>query len=179
MGGGLFINARTQLKRARAVLPRTKQTAQELPDALRAAEQVGREQVVSSDPDQIRREIETTREELSNDVDALTDRVNPRRIAGDRVGQAAGVHPSEGEDDGRFRPSWAGGWPADVARGRLGPRRNPIARTAVPRAGSGQSDGRWPGRLWRRPAGRLADSADRARTAARRASPRHGERALR
>ncbi|MEU7586031.1 DUF3618 domain-containing protein [Micromonospora sp. NPDC049230] len=43
---------------------------------------------MSSDPDRIRREIETTRNELSSDVDALTDRVNPRRIAGDRVGQA-------------------------------------------------------------------------------------------
>ena len=35
VAGGLFINARTQLKRARAVLPRTKQAARELPDALR------------------------------------------------------------------------------------------------------------------------------------------------
>ncbi|MGC4754842.1 phage holin family protein [Micromonospora trifolii] len=35
VAGGLLINARTQLKRARAVLPRTKQTARELPDALR------------------------------------------------------------------------------------------------------------------------------------------------
>ncbi|MET8356724.1 phage holin family protein [Micromonospora sp. NPDC005171] len=35
VAGGLFINARTQLKRARAVLPRTKQTAREFPDALR------------------------------------------------------------------------------------------------------------------------------------------------
>ncbi|MEU5963079.1 phage holin family protein [Micromonospora parva] len=35
VAGGLFINARTQLKRARALLPRTKQTARELPDALR------------------------------------------------------------------------------------------------------------------------------------------------
>jgi hypothetical protein len=35
VAGGLFINARTQLRRARAVLPRTKQTARELPDALR------------------------------------------------------------------------------------------------------------------------------------------------
>ncbi|MBM0207460.1 DUF3618 domain-containing protein [Micromonospora sp. STR1s_5] len=43
---------------------------------------------MSSDPDRIRREIETTRNELSSDVDALTDKVNPRRIAGDRVGQA-------------------------------------------------------------------------------------------
>ncbi|NYH43724.1 hypothetical protein HNR22_003451 [Micromonospora jinlongensis] len=35
VAGGLFINARTQLKRARAVMPRTQQTARELPDALR------------------------------------------------------------------------------------------------------------------------------------------------
>ncbi|MGI5524247.1 phage holin family protein [Micromonospora sp. CA-259024] len=35
VAGGLFLNARTQLKRARAVLPRTKQSARELPDALR------------------------------------------------------------------------------------------------------------------------------------------------
>ncbi|MFG1916405.1 phage holin family protein [Micromonospora sp. NPDC048898] len=35
VAGGLFINARTQLKRARAVLPRTKQTAREMPGALR------------------------------------------------------------------------------------------------------------------------------------------------
>ncbi|WP_406073154.1 DUF3618 domain-containing protein [Micromonospora sp. NBC_01638] len=46
---------------------------------------------MSSDPDRIRREIETTRNELSNDVDALTDKVNPRRIAGDRAGQARGA----------------------------------------------------------------------------------------
>ncbi|MEU1397363.1 DUF3618 domain-containing protein [Micromonospora zamorensis] len=46
---------------------------------------------MSNDPDRIRREIETTRTELSYDVDALTDKVNPRRIAGDRVGQARGA----------------------------------------------------------------------------------------
>ncbi|WP_433264793.1 DUF3618 domain-containing protein [Micromonospora vinacea] len=46
---------------------------------------------MSTDPDRIRREIETTRNELSSDVDALTDKVNPRRIAGDRVGQARSV----------------------------------------------------------------------------------------
>ncbi|MFF4878419.1 DUF3618 domain-containing protein [Micromonospora sp. NPDC000668] len=46
---------------------------------------------MSSDPDRIRREIETTRNELSNDVDALTDRMNPRRIAGDRVSEARGA----------------------------------------------------------------------------------------
>ncbi|GAB3951741.1 phage holin family protein [Micromonospora vulcania] len=32
---GLFLNARTQMQRARAVLPRTKQTARDIPDALR------------------------------------------------------------------------------------------------------------------------------------------------
>ncbi|SCE90003.1 Putative Holin-X, holin superfamily III [Micromonospora coriariae] len=35
VAGGLFINARTQLQRARAVLPRTKQTARDVPNALR------------------------------------------------------------------------------------------------------------------------------------------------
>ncbi|SCL62910.1 Protein of unknown function [Micromonospora citrea] len=46
---------------------------------------------MSNDPDRIRWEIENTRNELSNDVDALADKVNPRRIAGDRVGQARGA----------------------------------------------------------------------------------------
>ena len=46
---------------------------------------------MSNDPDRIRREIETTRNELSNDIDALTDKMNPRRIAGDRVGEARGA----------------------------------------------------------------------------------------
>ncbi|MGS2613139.1 DUF3618 domain-containing protein [Micromonospora sp. LZ34] len=44
-----------------------------------------------SDPDRIRWEIEHTRNELSSDIDALADRVNPRRIAGERVGQARGA----------------------------------------------------------------------------------------
>ncbi|MEU5906406.1 phage holin family protein [Micromonospora sp. NPDC047527] len=35
IAGGLFINARAQVRRLRAVLPRTKQSAQELPNALR------------------------------------------------------------------------------------------------------------------------------------------------
>ncbi|MFF5178729.1 phage holin family protein [Micromonospora sp. NPDC000316] len=35
IAGGLFVNARTQARQLRAVLPRTKQSAQELPDALR------------------------------------------------------------------------------------------------------------------------------------------------
>ncbi|GAB3951745.1 DUF3618 domain-containing protein [Micromonospora vulcania] len=46
---------------------------------------------MSSDPDRIRREIETTRDELSSNVDELTDRVNPRRIASDRAVQARGA----------------------------------------------------------------------------------------
>ncbi len=35
----------------------------------------------SNDPDQIRREIEATRAELSNDVNALSDKVSPAQIA--------------------------------------------------------------------------------------------------
>ncbi|MCM0676294.1 DUF3618 domain-containing protein [Micromonospora phytophila] len=46
---------------------------------------------MSNDPDRIRWEIENTRNELSTDVDALADKVNPRRIAGERVGQARGA----------------------------------------------------------------------------------------
>ncbi|RLK08758.1 uncharacterized protein DUF3618 [Micromonospora sp. M71_S20] len=46
---------------------------------------------MSNDPERIRREIENTRNELSSDVDALADKVNPRRIAGERVGQARGA----------------------------------------------------------------------------------------
>ncbi|MET8910943.1 DUF3618 domain-containing protein [Micromonospora sp. NPDC004551] len=46
---------------------------------------------MSSEPDRIRSEIENTCGELSSDVDALTDKVNPRRIAGDRAAQARGA----------------------------------------------------------------------------------------
>ncbi|MCO1596655.1 phage holin family protein [Micromonospora sp. RHAY321] len=35
VAAGLFVNARNELRRARAVLPRTKQTAREMPGALR------------------------------------------------------------------------------------------------------------------------------------------------
>ncbi|WP_410814546.1 phage holin family protein [Micromonospora sp. 067-2] len=35
VAAGLFLNARSQLKQARGVLPRTKQTAREVPNALR------------------------------------------------------------------------------------------------------------------------------------------------
>jgi len=40
---------------------------------------------MTDNPDQIRQEIERTRGELGTDVDALTDKVNPRRIASERV----------------------------------------------------------------------------------------------
>lgn len=46
---------------------------------------------MSANPDRIRRDIEQTRDELSSDVDALTDRVNPRRMANERMGQARGA----------------------------------------------------------------------------------------
>ncbi|MFD0787336.1 DUF3618 domain-containing protein, partial [Micromonospora azadirachtae] len=46
---------------------------------------------MSTDPDRIRQEIEYTRRDLSSSVDALADKVSPRRIAGDRVGEARGA----------------------------------------------------------------------------------------
>ncbi len=42
-------------------------------------------------PDQIRRDIERTRAELSNNVDALTDKVSPGRVVGRRIDRARGV----------------------------------------------------------------------------------------
>ncbi|MCZ2815191.1 DUF3618 domain-containing protein [Modestobacter sp. VKM Ac-2984] len=44
--------------------------------------------MTSSDPDVIRREIEDTRANLSYDVDALNDRVNPSRVVDRRVSKA-------------------------------------------------------------------------------------------
>jgi len=46
---------------------------------------------MSTDPDQIRRNIERTREELRSDVDALTDKVSPRRVVAQRVDQVRGA----------------------------------------------------------------------------------------
>src|SRR6478752_7240891 len=50
---------------------------------------------MSTDPDQIRQDIERTRAELSSDVDALTDKVSPTQAAqrqAERLrGAAAGV----------------------------------------------------------------------------------------
>jgi hypothetical protein len=44
----------------------------------------------SSDPDVIRRQIEDTRRELSYDVDALNEKVNPARVVDRRVSAAKG-----------------------------------------------------------------------------------------
>jgi hypothetical protein len=69
----------------------------------------------SDDPDQIRREIERTQAHLSSDVDALTEKVTPRRIVARRVDRvkAAGRRltdqvmgnddPTPGYPGGRYR----------------------------------------------------------------------------
>lgn len=46
--------------------------------------------MTSSDPDVIRRQIEETRRELSYDVDALNEKVNPARVVDRRVSAAKG-----------------------------------------------------------------------------------------
>ena len=46
---------------------------------------------MSNDPDQIRREIERTRSELSDNVNALGDKVNPGSIARRQVGRVRGA----------------------------------------------------------------------------------------
>jgi hypothetical protein len=46
--------------------------------------------MTSSDPDVIRRQIEDTRRELSYDVDALNEKVNPARVVDRRVSSAKG-----------------------------------------------------------------------------------------
>lgn len=46
---------------------------------------------MTTDPNEIRSNIESTRSDLSGDVDALTDRVNPRRAAGRQADRARGT----------------------------------------------------------------------------------------
>src|SRR5690348_8598246 len=46
--------------------------------------------MTSSDPDVIRRQIDDTRRELSYDVDALNEKVNPSRVMDRRVSAAKG-----------------------------------------------------------------------------------------
>ena len=43
--------------------------------------------MTSSDPEVIRRQIEETRRNLSYDVDALNEKVNPTRVVDRRVGR--------------------------------------------------------------------------------------------
>jgi hypothetical protein len=47
--------------------------------------------MTTTDPDQIRHEIERTRTELSDDVDALSYKVSPRRMVGSRVDRVRGT----------------------------------------------------------------------------------------
>ena len=49
---------------------------------------------MSNDPEQIRREIERTRTELSDNVNALGDKVNPGSIAKRQVGRVRGAATS-------------------------------------------------------------------------------------
>ena len=46
---------------------------------------------MSSDPEQLRREIERARSELSDDVNALGDKVNPGSVARRQVGRVRGA----------------------------------------------------------------------------------------
>ena len=58
--------------------------------------------MTSSDPDVIRRQIEDTRRELSYDVDALNEKVNPARVVDRRVDGGQGPHHQpEGEGHGQ------------------------------------------------------------------------------
>ena len=57
--------------------------------------------MTSSDPEVIRRQIEDTRRELSYDVDALNEKVNPARVVDRRVTAAKGRdHQPQGEGHG-------------------------------------------------------------------------------
>jgi uncharacterized protein YjbJ (UPF0337 family) len=47
--------------------------------------------MTTTDPDQIRRQIEGTRRDLSADVNALTEKVSPSRMVSDRVDRARGA----------------------------------------------------------------------------------------
>ena len=49
---------------------------------------------MTNNPDEIRRDIERTRQELSNDVDALTEKVSPTRVMERRVERARGAMTS-------------------------------------------------------------------------------------
>jgi hypothetical protein len=61
------------------------------------------------DPDQLRREIEATQARLSDDVNAVTDKVSPARVVGRRVDRAKSAA-------GRVRDSVMGSDPAGTAQ---------------------------------------------------------------
>ena len=48
----------------------------------------------SSDPDEIRADIERTRAELSHNVDSLADTANPKNIADRQVDKVKGAVPA-------------------------------------------------------------------------------------
>ncbi len=50
--------------------------------------------MTTTDPDQIRQEIERTRAGLAGDVNALTDKVSPSRVVGRRVERVQGAYRS-------------------------------------------------------------------------------------
>ena len=102
--------------------------------------------MTSSDPDVIRRQIEDTRRELSYDVDALNEKVNPARVVDRRVTRGQGPHHRpEGEGDGQRPRHHLVGPRHGVERGRLGAGRRVQRRRH--RAGRRLDRGR------RRPAG--------------------------
>ena len=67
-------------------LKQTNDSVQRIPDALKPHPEGSHP--MSTDPDQIRREIEATRNSLSSDVDALAYKVSPGRIVDDRKQRA-------------------------------------------------------------------------------------------
>ena len=110
---------------------------------------------MSTDPDQIREDIERTRAELSSDVDALTDKVSPAQVAqrqADKVRSA--VTDVKDTRHGRRRPT------APTSRGSGGARlgwaavRRRRRRVGLPARrqvqGPRQSAGRRPDRVRRR-----------------------------
>lgn len=70
---------------------------------------------MTTDPDQLRREIEGTQQDLGTDVNALAEKVTPGRIVQRRVGKARGM-----ARDWRDRVMGAASGGADTAGGKLG-----------------------------------------------------------
>lgn len=85
---------------------------------------------MSNDPDQIRREIERTRSDLSDNVNALGDKVNPGSIAKRQVGRVKGAATSVKEavlgSDSDPRNTGAAGTVGDAVTGAP----NAVARKA-------------------------------------------------